>query len=138
VAKVTSTFPSLSYRDAPAAIEWLVEALGFERHAVHQGEGEGEIVHAELSFEDNGMIMLGSEGIGTEGTTQAPGTSSIYLVVDDPDARYERAKAHGAEVIRELTDTDYGSRDFGVKDPEGNIWNFGTYDPFDPPAEAQG
>ena len=35
----------------------------------------------------------------------------------------------GAEIVRELTDTDYGSHDFGVRDPEGHVWSFGTYRP---------
>ena len=49
--------------------------------------------------------------------------------MDDPDALFERASATGAEVVQELIDTDYGSRDFSVRDPEGNIWSFGTYGP---------
>jgi uncharacterized glyoxalase superfamily protein PhnB len=58
---------------------------------------------------------------------RTPGSTSVYLVTDDPDGLYARAAAAGAEVIRELNDTDYGSRDFSVRDPEGNIWSFGTY-----------
>ena len=54
---------------------------------------------------------------------------SLYIVVADPDAHHARAVAAGAEVVRELTDTDYGSREYGVHDPEGNSWSFGTYDP---------
>jgi uncharacterized glyoxalase superfamily protein PhnB len=45
------------------------------------------------------------------------------------DALHERAKAAGAEVVMEPMDTDYGSRDFAIRDPEGNLWNFGTYRP---------
>ncbi len=51
-------------------------------------------------------------------------------MVEDPDALCERAKGAGAEISREPTDTDYGSREFSAKDPEGNVWSFGTYDPF--------
>lgn len=40
---------------------------------------------------------------------------------------YERAKSAGADIRMELTDQDHGSRDFAVRDPEGNIWSFGTY-----------
>lgn len=50
-----------------------------------------------------------------------------YVVTDDPDALHARAVAHGAKVIQELHETDYGSRDFAVADPEGNRWSFGTY-----------
>jgi uncharacterized glyoxalase superfamily protein PhnB len=49
------------------------------------------------------------------------------VVTDDPDGLFARATAAGAKVLRELHDTDYGSRDFAVLDPEGNHWSFGTY-----------
>ena len=51
------------------------------------------------------------------------------MIVDDPDGHYERAKGAGAEIVMELTDTDYGSRDYSAREPEGNIWSFGTYLP---------
>ena len=56
-----------------------------------------------------------------------PGTFGAYVVTGEPDALYERAKAAGAEIIRAPHDTDYGSRDFAARDPEGNRWSFGTY-----------
>ena len=56
-----------------------------------------------------------------------PGTFGAYVVTDAPDALFERAEAAGADVLVGLHDTDYGSRDFMVKDPEGNHWSFGTY-----------
>jgi uncharacterized glyoxalase superfamily protein PhnB len=51
------------------------------------------------------------------------------VVIEDADAGFARAIAAGAEVVREVADTDYGSRDFAVKDPAGNVWSFGTYGP---------
>jgi uncharacterized glyoxalase superfamily protein PhnB len=53
----------------------------------------------------------------------------LYVRVADTDALYKRAKAAGAEIVRELADTDYGSRDFMCRDPEGHLWSFGTYMP---------
>ena len=53
---------------------------------------------------------------------------------DDADAVYEVAKAAGGVIIRELQNTDYGSREFAVKDPEGHSWSVGTYDPWTVPA----
>ena len=73
--------------------------------------------------------MLGSAGEGDPLYNQGIGKTVTYLVVDDPDPLYERAKAAGAEILMEPTDQDYGSRDFSVRDPEGNIWSFGTYRP---------
>ena len=121
-----TVFPSLSYDDAQAAIDFLVIAFGAERHAVHASD-DGEIQHAELRF-GNGIVMLGP-GRGEFPATRGKG-GSIYVVVEDPDAHYARARAAGAEITRELNDTEYGSREYGAKDSEGNSWYFGTYQPF--------
>jgi uncharacterized glyoxalase superfamily protein PhnB len=121
----------LTYDDARGAIDWLEGALGFERSSVHEGP-DGEIVHAELRFGD-GMIMLGASGPNEFGlrTPRELGAVSqgVYMIVDEIAAAYERARAAGAEVLRELKDTDYGSREFMARDPEGNIWSLGTYRP---------
>ena len=71
--------------------------------------------------------MLGSTGNDNEFSQRKPGTTSTYVVTDGPDALFDRATAAGAEVVRDLRDEDYGSRGFTVRDPEGNLWSFGTY-----------
>jgi uncharacterized glyoxalase superfamily protein PhnB len=124
-----SVVPSLRYRDAARAIEFLVEAFGFERHAVHEGEN-GTIAHAELVYGD-GMVMLGTDREDSYGSHVGQGWT--YVVVGDADAHYARARAAGAEIVRELEDQDYGSRDYSARDFEGNLWSFGTYRP-GPPA----
>ncbi len=120
-------FPSLRYHDAVAAIEWLERAFGFERVMVVEG-GERPVQHAELRL-GNDMIMLGSEPKDVDEFDAHAGQSWVYVAIDDADALFERATGAGAEVVRELSDTDYGSRDFSVRDPEGNLWSFGTYRP---------
>lgn len=133
--KGTTVIPTLRYADAPAAIEWLCRAFGFERHLVVPGE-EGTIAHAQLVF-GNGMVMLGSARESefdalhkTPGAVGGAVTQSPYIVVVDVDAHYERAVAAGAEVVMPLRDEDYGGRDYSCRDPEGNVWNFGSYDPW--------
>lgn len=123
--------PCLSYRDASAAIAWLKEAFGFTENMIVPGP-EGTIAHAQLSF-GSGIIMVGSER-DDELKMRIPCdlggvTQSIYIVVANADAHYARAVAAGAEIVRELEDTPYGSRDYSARDPEGHIWNFGTYRP---------
>jgi uncharacterized glyoxalase superfamily protein PhnB len=120
-------WPTLRARDARALIKFLVDAFGFEDTVVY---GDGDIVHhAQLSWPPGGGIMLGSvrpDATGDDRTLQ-PGRFSAYVVTDDPDGLFARATAAGAKVLMELHDTDYGSRDFAVHDPEGNRWSFGTY-----------
>ena len=117
---------------APAAIAWLAKAFGVEEVVAYEGP-DGGIVHAELRLEGN-LIMMGGERpdhyqVESPAGVSTP-TQGIYVVVQHPDALWERALAAGAEVVRPLADTDYGSRRFGVRDPEGHLWDFGTYDPF--------
>jgi uncharacterized glyoxalase superfamily protein PhnB len=120
-------YPVLKYADANAAIEFLEQAFGCERQGVHEGENGG-IAHAELRCGPT-YVMLSSTSEGDPVYNQGAGRTSVYAVVDDPDALFERAKAAGAEVVAEPADQDYGSRDFTVRDPEGNLWAFGTYAP---------
>lgn len=120
-----NVFPSFRYRDAPGAIAWLVDVLGFQVSEVHEA-ADGSVAHAELSH-GPGRIMLGTERDGVFGGRVGGGFT--YIAVDDVDGLYERARSKGAEVLMEITDTDYGSRDFLVRDPEGNVWSFGTYRP---------
>jgi uncharacterized glyoxalase superfamily protein PhnB len=122
-------YPTLRYRDAHAAIDFLERAFGFERTAVH--EDGGIVHHAELQL-GNGGVMLGSAERATDDSDQLqwePGGASVYVIVDDPDARFARAEEAGAEIVRGLRDEDYGSRGFTARDPEGNLWSLGTYRP---------
>lgn len=124
-------FAALRYKDAKAAIEWLCNAFGFEKHAVYMSGDTVE--HAELRFGDS-FVMLGSmretPGFRILMPSDAGGvTSTMYVCVSDPDAHHDRALAAGAKIIRPLTDQDYGSREYSCEDPEGYIWSFGTYAP---------
>jgi uncharacterized glyoxalase superfamily protein PhnB len=127
--------PAMRYKDAKAAVEWLCTVLGFVTHAAYEGP-DGKIMHAELTL-GGGMIMLGSakdDEYGRQFRTPAEldgmETRGVYLVVADTDAVFARVTAAGAQVVRPLRNTEYGSREFTVKDPEGYSWSVGTYDPW--------
>jgi uncharacterized glyoxalase superfamily protein PhnB len=121
-------FPSLRYRDAAAAADWLEQAFGFERVAAHENE-DGSLGHVEMRWGDS-MIMFGQEtDEAIERFGEHAGRGWCYVTVDDADAHHDRAAAAGAEIVYGLTDQDYGSRDYSARDPEGNLWSFGTYDP---------
>ena len=121
-------WPTLSYRDAEAALEFLVDVIGFVQVEVYRGE-DRPITHAELAWPDGGGIMFGAEP-ATErwsGPAGAPGTSSAYLSTDDVDAVAARVTAAGWRMLRPLAETDYGSKECAFLDPEGNAWSVGTY-----------
>lgn len=125
-------FPALRYRDADAALTFLKSAFGAQEKSVHRGD-DGVIHHAELRF-GAGLVMLGQysgEGwMGGESPRPLASTVSIYVVISDPDQHFAAARSAGAEIVREMADMDYGSREYSVRDPEGNLWSFGTYDPY--------
>ncbi len=118
-------YPSMRYRDAPAAIEFLKSAFGFQEREVIANE-DGTIAHAELSLGPS-ILMLGTAKDDAYG--ERVGAGWLYVAIDDPDAHCEQARKAGATIVTELHDTDYGSRDYSARDPEGNAWLFGTYRP---------
>ena len=134
VSGKSPVIPSMRYRDAEAAIDWLCRALGFSRHLIVPGEGN-TIAHAQLTLGD-GMIMLGSERDDDHGQMmtvpgpQGVNTQSAYLVVDDPQAVHDRALAAGADIVRPLHHPEQGGALFSCRDPEGHVWHIGSYDPW--------
>ena len=126
--------PTLRYRDVPAAIDWLCTAFGFEKHLVVAGE-DGSVRYAQLAFGD-GLIMLGpieDSGAGrlmaqpeeTAGSRRRSATCSSTM-----RARIAlRARAAGADIVLDIDDEASDGRGYSCRDPEGHVWNFGTYDP---------
>ena len=130
-------WPSVSsaifYEDAGAAIDWLCKAFGFEVRLKIEGEG-GRIEHSELTF-GNGLVMVGSVGTGDRVHCRSPrsvggaNTQALCLYVADVDAHCERARAAGANIVREPKTDDYGeehgaNRGYEAVDPEGHHWWF--------------
>ncbi len=121
-------FPGFRYTHAPDAIAWLGQAFGFEERFVVPGP-EDSIAHAQLQL-GTGVIMLGSEPAEPDPTNPwEEARHGVYVYIEDIEAHYERACTAGAEILRELQDTEYGSREYTARDPEGNLWSFGTYQP---------
>ena len=123
-----TTWPILNCEDAPAMIQFLKDAFGFEESLVVPGEGEGVVEHCQMRWPEGGGVMLGTANREGNPFSQRPtGQASVYVVTDHPDDLHEQALANGAALFHELQDEDYGSRGFSVTDPEGNIWRFGSY-----------
>lgn len=136
--KAKSIIPSLLYKDATVAIEWLCDAFGFEKQLIVPGK-DGLIVHAQLTF-GHVMIMVGSSNSNSEYSKliKQPTdienfeTQSPYIVLDENDieAHYKKAKERGAKIVIELKSEDYGGKNYSCYDIEGHLWNFGSYDPW--------
>lgn len=127
--------PTMQYKNAQEAIDWLSHAFGFEAHLVVEGENN-TIAHAQLTYGDS-MLMLSSERESEYGKlVKSPeslngyNTQATYMIVDNIDDHYKKAVAAGAEILIDIRDEDYGGRGYTCKDIEGYIWNFGSYDPW--------
>ncbi|THA25287.1 glyoxalase [Streptomyces sp. RKND-216] len=134
-APAPTVWPTLAARDALGLIDFLVEKIGFHRTAVYT-DGD-RVAHAQLSWPEGGGVMLGSHKPDGEWNV-TPGTFGAYVVTDDVDGLYARVKAAGVTIGRDLTDQDYGNRDFTITDPEGNLWCFGVYRGEPVPPAGQG
>lgn len=132
-----SIIPALRYRDAPAAIDWLGRAFGFAPHLVVPDD-QGGIAHAQLTL-GNGMIMLGTYHDGGDPQTQpktpadvGANTQAPYIIIPEIDAHYRQTQQAGAEIVYPLADQPHGGRLYTARDPEGHLWNFGSYNPWYP------
>jgi uncharacterized glyoxalase superfamily protein PhnB len=134
-AFTTAIIPTLRYSDVPRAIDWLCEAFGFAKHLVVDDE-DGGVAYAELTI-GTSMIMVGpAEGSAFDGLMKQPDqiggveTQICYLYVADAEAHRARAIAAGAEIVLDIDADDDTGRGYSCRDPEGHIWNFGTYNPW--------
>jgi PhnB protein len=115
--------PYLLYEDGEAAIEFTTRAFGFRE--VNRATGGAGGLHAELeTAPDGGRIYLGQPQRDFRNPSTVGRTSQVYVLVDQVDPHYERAKAAGAEIIEELTDMPFGHRRYGCADPQGHEWFF--------------
>jgi uncharacterized glyoxalase superfamily protein PhnB len=114
--------PYLLYEDGEAAIEFVTHAFGFRE--VDRATGGAGGLHAELETPRGGRIYLGQPPSGFRNPAGVGVTSSVYVLVDDVDGHYERAKAAGAEIIGELSDLPFGHRRYRCVDPQGHEWAF--------------
>jgi uncharacterized glyoxalase superfamily protein PhnB len=127
--------PTLRYYNVAAAIDWLCNAFGFEKHLVVQAD-DSSVRYAELVF-GNSMIMLGPvEGSGLDKVMAQPAdtggaeTQICYLFVADAATHRDRAKAAGAEILLGIDDALSDGQGYSCRDFEGHVWNFGSYDPW--------
>ncbi len=129
-AEAPRLFPTIRCRDAEAMIRWLTGLVGFREHAVYRAGGS--VAHAELAL-GTSILMLGQHRDDAYGALVGdPGgrrTDALYVAVTEPDALHDRLRDAGAPIEVGLHDTSYGSREFCCRDPEGNLWSFGTYWP---------
>lgn len=115
--------PYLLYEDGEAAIDFLTRAFGFRE--VDRATGAAGGLHADLEIAPGGgLLYLGQPPSGFRNPATVGRTSQVYVLVDDVDGHYARAKTAGASIIEELNDLPFGHRRYGCADPQGHEWYF--------------
>jgi uncharacterized glyoxalase superfamily protein PhnB len=123
---VNGAVPIVPYTAPRDAIRWLEKTFGAEPLLLVPPQEDQPLQHAEVKV-GTGLVMI--DDADRDSPFALPGPVVVYVVVDEPDRLHDRARAAGAEILMELTDQEYGSREFAARDPYGNVWSFGTYRP---------
>jgi uncharacterized glyoxalase superfamily protein PhnB len=135
MSTVSSLAAALRYRDVAAASDWPCAAFGFHKHLVATSE-TGMVDYAQLIFGDAMLMLAPVRDFALDKYMKQPDeiggaeTQSCYLVVSDADAHYASGEGPGAKIILDIQDDEIGGRSYSCRDPEGHIWSFGTYDPW--------
>ena len=128
--------PNLIYSEANAAVSFLKKAFGFKERGVYKDDN-GKIFHAQLVL-GKALIMVNpfnpdsafGKMLNLPKNLEGYNTQTPYFIIENVDEHYKNAKANGAEIVMDIKDEDYGGRGYSCKDPEGNIWSFGSYNPY--------
>jgi uncharacterized glyoxalase superfamily protein PhnB len=108
----------LIYPDVREAVAWLSAAFGFtERLRI------GENHRSQLQAGDGAVIVADVRG---DRRPPRPGevTHSVTVRVEDARGHCERARDHGARILMEPTDFEYGERQYNAEDFAGHQWTF--------------
>jgi PhnB protein len=120
----TRITPYLLYEDVGSALDWLARAFGFREQGMRMQGPDGKINHAEMELAGS-PIMIGDPGPKYKNPKRlGQVTQNLYVMVDDVDKHFARARKVGATILVEPEDQPYGHRRYGVTDPEGHVWYF--------------
>lgn len=135
ISNRTRIIPTLRYKNAQTAIEWLCKAFGFREHLLVKGDNDA-IAHAQLTY-GHAMIMIASVGNDEYGKHIHPpeylngaNSQALYVIVENIDEHYRRTLQAGGEILIDIKDEDYGGRGYTCRDIEGHLWSFGSYNPW--------
>ena len=118
---IRSTTGMLVYDDLAAAQEYLVRVYGLAAGPLER-DAEGRAIHGEVRAGDQ-VIGLHPAGEEYQSPRSLGGVSSMTVItVDDVDAHYARSVQAGAAIVKEPVDQPYGVREYGARDPEGQLW----------------
>jgi uncharacterized glyoxalase superfamily protein PhnB len=128
----TTFTASVFYEEPKSALDWLVDAFGFEITMAIEGPPESpEMCHYEMALEGKGRVMVGGQWSPTIRSPRGVGganTQSLHVqLADGLDAHCDRARAAGATIAQEPSDQFYGDRTYRALDLEGHMWTFAQH-----------
>ena len=117
--------PYVYYEDPRAATTYLCDVFGFEQIMMLEWP-DGRVAHAEVAMSGERVLIGGADP--RFGLASAQAFDAVHTVlcvyVADVETHYERARSHGVEIVREITDAFYGARIYSARDCEGHLWEF--------------
>jgi uncharacterized glyoxalase superfamily protein PhnB len=114
----STVIPVLIYPDVRAAVAWLGAAFGFvERVRI------GEDHRSQLMVGD-GAVIIGDVRHDRRPPRPGESTHSVTVRVENAREHCERARQHGARILMEPTDFEYGERQYSAEDLAGHQWTF--------------
>jgi uncharacterized glyoxalase superfamily protein PhnB len=115
-----TVIPQLAYPDVLKAVDWLCAAFGFTlrltigNHRVQLNVGDGALVIMESNFPPDAALQ----------SRHPSEFGHVMIRIDEIDRHSERAKQHGAKVVRAPADYPYGERQYTAEDFAGRLWTF--------------
>lgn len=117
-------YPSLTYRDVGAALTFLTGAFGLEVDEL--GRGASGAVRSAILRAGTGRVLVQPD-LPEELHGSHLGQGWVYVSVADVDAHWARAREAGARILGDPHGSPDGTfRGYSARDPEGNLWSFGT------------
>lgn len=119
----------VAYADPEAGIRLVTDVLGFAEQVLVR-DADGRVIHSEYRWPEGGVVQIVDVNPDNPFAPEPGRNGGLYVVTRDPNAVWERCRdVDGVEVLRPPEEPDYdpGGTGFAIRDPEGNIWSFGTY-----------
>ncbi|MAT05633.1 MAG: hypothetical protein CL424_11390 [Acidimicrobiaceae bacterium] len=128
---VGQIWAAMPYADAPAGIRFLTDVLGFEQQIVVPSQDDPNVIeHSQLRWPEGGILQAATANRPGNPYSERPtGSESLYVVTADPQAVWQRCQDAGVDVVAPPSVPDYApdTMVFSIRDPEGNIFSFGSY-----------
>jgi uncharacterized glyoxalase superfamily protein PhnB len=124
---VDTVLPHVSYRDLPAAIDWLIKHLSFAEQYRYTDTTTGAVAGAQLRLANAYVMVHAAKANASTPVELGYNLQSLTIFLDDVDAHCRKVRSAGIRLVEQLHQTVYGELQYAVQDPEGHLWIFSQH-----------